>query len=101
MRYRREKSIHTPKVLSALKTQVPQQAKKMFGVYQKACFHGKKEGKYIYTKELSRCLCGTPARSVGVYSLASQKIDRQSSCSQAAGLVSKDESVFFAPWPIS
>ena len=38
-----EKKEYTPKVFSALKTQVPQQAKKRFGVYQKACFQGKKK----------------------------------------------------------
>ena len=32
----------------------------------KDCFQGKKEGKYIYTKEPSRCLRGTPSRSIGV-----------------------------------
>ena len=34
---------YTPKVFSALKTQVPQQAKKRFGVSRKACFQGEKE----------------------------------------------------------
>ena len=36
---------------SALKTQVPQQAKKRFGVYQKACFQGKrKENTHIHQR---------------------------------------------------
>ena len=30
-------------------------------------FEGKKEGKYIYTKEPSRFLWGTPSRSIGKY----------------------------------
>ena len=38
---RREKK-YTPKVFSALKTQVPQQAEKGFCVHQKACFQGKR-----------------------------------------------------------
>ena len=33
---------YTPKVFSALKTQVPQQAKNRFGVFQKPCFQGKR-----------------------------------------------------------
>ena len=39
---------YTPKVFSARKTQVPQQAKKRFGVYQKACFQGKKKEIHIH-----------------------------------------------------
>ena len=34
---------YAPKVLSALKTQVPQQAKERIGVYKKPCFQGKKK----------------------------------------------------------
>ena len=54
---------YTPKMFSALKTQVPQQAKKRFGVYQKACFQGKKEGKYIYIyiyQRASKVVVGDP-----------------------------------------
>ena len=53
---------YTPKLFSALKIQVSQQAKNRFGVYQKAGFNGEKRGKYIYTKEASRCLWGTRLR---------------------------------------
>ena len=35
-------------------------------VYTKSLFSREKEGKYIYTKEASRGLWGTPSRSVGV-----------------------------------
>ena len=57
------------KVFSAPKTQLPQQAEKRFGVYQKACFRLSSrltEGNYIYTKEPLRCLWGTPSCSIGV-----------------------------------
>ena len=44
--------------------------KNRFGVYtKKLVFKGKRrdrEGKYIYTKEASRCLWGTPSHSIGV-----------------------------------
>ena len=67
--FRREKSIHT-KVFSALKTQVPQQAKNRFGVYQKACFQGKKKGpekETTYTPKRLPGVCGGPLRIVLVY----------------------------------
>ena len=64
-RFRREKK-YTPKVFSALKTQVPQQAKKRFGVYQKAWSQGKRRTKSIYTKEPPRCLWGTSSQGIGV-----------------------------------
>ena len=55
-------------MFSALKNQVPQQAKKRFGVYQKACFQGKKEGKYIYTPKSLQGVCGGgPLRAVLMY----------------------------------
>ena len=44
---------YTPKVFSALKTPVPQQARKRFDVNQRSLFSGK-EGENIYTKEPSR-----------------------------------------------
>ena len=53
------------KVFSALTTQVPQQATKRSGVLQKDCSQGKKRKIHIYTKEPSRCLWGTPSRSIG------------------------------------
>ena len=54
---------YTPKVFSALKTQVPQQAKKRFGVYQKACFQGKKK-ENTYTPKSLQGVCGGPLRAV-------------------------------------
>ena len=42
---------YTPKVFSVRKTQVPQQAQKRFGVYQKACFQGtKKDKKHVHQR---------------------------------------------------
>ena len=43
-------------------------------VYTKKLVFKGKEGKYIYTKEPSRCLWGTPSRSIGVQILASYPI---------------------------
>ena len=52
------KNIHQ-KVFSALKTQVPQQAKKRFGVYQKACFKGKRRKIHIQQRA-SKVFVGDP-----------------------------------------
>ena len=57
---------YTPKGFSALKTQAPQQAKKDFGVYQKACFQGKRR-KNAYTPKSLQGVCGGPLRAVLVY----------------------------------
>ena len=57
---------YTPKVFSALKTQVPQQAKKRFGVYQKACLQGRKK-ENTYTPKNLQGVCGEPLRAVLVY----------------------------------
>ena len=62
-------------MFSALKSQVPQLAKKRFGVYQKLgkkLVFEEKRGKNIYTKEPFRCVCvcvcgGGPFRTVLVY----------------------------------
>ena len=54
---------YTPKVFSALKIQVPQQAKKRFGVYQKACFQGKKRENTCTPKSLQGG-CWGPLRAV-------------------------------------
>ena len=43
----------------ALKSQVPQQAKKRFGVYQKPCFQGKKK-ENTYTPKRLQGVCGGP-----------------------------------------
>ena len=51
--------LYTPKVFSALKTQAPQQAKKRFGVYQKACFQGKKE-KIHFHQSAFKVVVGDP-----------------------------------------
>ena len=58
--------MYTPKVFSAMKTEVSQQAKKEVWCIPKSSFSREKEGKYIYTKELSRWLLRTPSRSIGV-----------------------------------
>ena len=57
---------YTPEVCSALKTQVPQQAKKRFGVYQKACFQWKKK-ENTYTPKSLQGVCMGPLRTVLVY----------------------------------
>ena len=57
---------YTPKVSSALKTQVPQQAKKRFGVYQKACLQGKKK-ENTYTPKRPQGVRGGPLCAVLVY----------------------------------
>ena len=53
-------------MFSALKTQVPQQAKKRLGVHQKACFQGKKK-ENTYTPKSLQGVCGGPLRAVLVY----------------------------------
>ena len=53
-------------MFSALKTQVPQQAKKRFGVYQKACSQGKKK-ENTYTPKSLQGVCGGPLRAILVY----------------------------------
>ena len=59
--------LFTPeKVSSALKTQAPQQAKKRFGVYQKACFQAKKK-ENTYTPKSLQGVCGGPLRAVLVH----------------------------------
>ena len=50
----------TPKVFSGLKTQVPQQAKKRFGVYHKACFQGKKKENTYTRQSASQVFVGDP-----------------------------------------
>ena len=55
---------YTPKVFSALKTQVPQQAIKRFGVYQKASFQGKEK---TYAPKSLPGVCGGPLRTALVY----------------------------------
>ena len=57
---------YPPKVFSALKTQVPRQAKKRFGVYQKACFQGKQK-ENTYTPKGLQGVCGGPLRAALVY----------------------------------
>ena len=53
-------------MFSALKTQVPRQAKKRFGVYQKACFQGEQK-ENTYTPKSLQGVCGGPLRTVLVY----------------------------------
>ena len=65
---------YTPKVFSALKTEVPQQAKKRFGGFQRACFKGKKES--AYTPESLQGVCGRPLRSALVYRFWPPKFGR-------------------------
>ena len=60
------KNLVYTKVLSALRTQAPQQAKKRFGVYQKACFQGKRR-QNVYTPKSLRGVCEGPLRAVLVY----------------------------------
>ena len=75
---RREKK-YTPKVFSAPKTQVPQQAKKRFGVYTKKLVVKGKEGKkHIHQTAFQVCVCmcvcvcvcvcvwGSSSHSIGV-----------------------------------
>ena len=57
---------NTPKVFSALRTRVSQQAKKRFGVYQKACFQGKKK-ENTYTPKSLQGGCWGPLRTALVY----------------------------------
>ena len=57
---------YTQKVFSALKTQVPQQAKKRFGVYQKACFQGKKK-ENAYTPKSLQGACWGPLDAILLY----------------------------------
>ena len=54
------------KVFPALKTQVPQQSKKRFGVYQRACFHREKK-ENTYTPKSLQGVCGGPLRAALVY----------------------------------
>ena len=57
----------TPKVLSALQTQVPEQAKKRFGAYQKKLvFKGKEGEKHIHQRVFQGCFRG-PFRTALVY----------------------------------
>ena len=62
-----EEQRYTPKVFSALTSQVPQQAKRGLVYIKKLVFNGKEE-KNICTpkKEPSRCLWGTSSHSIGV-----------------------------------
>ena len=57
--HQRIKKKYTPKVFSALKTRVPQQAKKRFGVYQKACFQEKRREIHIHQRA-SKVFVGDP-----------------------------------------
>ena len=66
---------YTPKVFSALKTQVSQQAKKRFGVYQKAYFQGKKK-ENTYTPKRLQGVCGRPLRAVLVYRFLPPIVDK-------------------------
>ena len=61
----REKK-YAPKVLSALKTQVPQQAKKRFGVYQKSCFQGEKKENTLHQSAF-KVFVGDPFAQYLVY----------------------------------
>ena len=57
----------TPKVFSAVKTEMPQLAKKRGLVYTKLLVFKGKEGKHhIYAKKPPRCLWGTSSQSIGV-----------------------------------
>ena len=49
---------YTPKVFSALKTQEPEQAKKRLGVYQKACFQGKRRKIHIHQRAFEAVVGG-------------------------------------------
>ena len=72
---------YTPKVFSALKNQVPQQAKNRFGVYQKACLQEKKgtEKENRYTPKRLPGVCAAPLRAALVYRFwAPAKADRNS-----------------------
>ena len=62
--YRREKSIHQ-RCFQLWKLKCLNRQKRGL-VYTKKLGFKKKEGKYISTKEPSRCLWGTPSRSIGV-----------------------------------
>ena len=53
-------------MFSALKTQVPQEAKDKFAVYQKPCFQGKKK-ENTYTPKRFQGVRGAPLRAVLVY----------------------------------
>ena len=55
------------KVFSALRTQVPQQAKKEVWCVPKSLFSREKEGKYIYTPKSLPGVCAGPLRAVLVY----------------------------------
>ena len=57
---------YTPKVFSALKTQVSRQAKKRFGVYPKPCSQEKKK-ENAYTLKSLQGVCGGPLRTVLLY----------------------------------
>ena len=58
---------YTPKGFSALKTQVPQQAKKRFGVYQKACFQGRRKENTHTHQRAFKVFVWEPLRAVLVY----------------------------------
>ena len=57
---------YTPKVFSALRNQVRQQAAKEVWCIPKCLFLRERRGTYIHTKEASRCARGTSSDSVGV-----------------------------------
>ena len=57
---------YTPKVFSALKTQVPQQAKRGLVYTKKLVFKGKKK-ENTYTPKSLQGVCGGPLRAVLVY----------------------------------
>ena len=58
-----KKKVHAKGVFSSEKIQVPQQAKKRFGVYQKACFQGQKK-ENTYTPKSLQGVCGEPLRAI-------------------------------------
>ena len=54
------------KVVFSLENSSSSIGKKEVWCILKSLFSREKEGKYIYTKEASGCLWGTPSRSIGV-----------------------------------
>ena len=53
-------------MFSVLKSRVPQQARKRFGVYQKACFQGEKQ-QNTHTPKRLQGVCGGPLRAALVH----------------------------------
>ena len=74
---------YTPLLFSARKTQVPQQAKKRLGVYQKACFQGKKK-ENTYTPKRLQGVCGGPLRGALVYRFWPPKKKKLEACDRGS-----------------